>query len=176
MNNMTPSIKKSLSRLGIDPLVCQKRNLPCFDDVSELYSLGRDVFNREQFATQETVNAWNKMHSAAQQDHIVLQLVSAFRSITYQEELIRRKLDRKIDLKTILNVNAPPGYSEHHSGRALDITTPEFTALESHFDKSPAFQWLFHNASTYGFTMTYPKKNKFGFAYEPWHWCFDDTL
>ena len=112
------------------------------------------------------------MREAAASDGVELQIVSAFRSVEYQLGIIRRKLERGLAMDDILRVSAAPGYSEHHSGRAFDLTTPGYKALEEEFEKSPAFVWLSTNANVYGFTMSYPRGNKHGIAYEPWHWCW----
>ena len=73
-------------------------------------------------------------------------------------------------IEDILKVSAAPGYSEHHSGRALDITTPGYDVLEEVFEASPAFRWLEKNASHYRFRLSYPRDNPHGVVYEPWHW------
>ena len=112
------------------------------------------------------------MHAAATDYGIELQLVSAFRSASYQLEILRRKLDRGQSIDEILKVSAAPGYSEHHSGRVVDLTTPGYAALEEEFENSPAFAWLRRNASEHGFHLSYPRNNPHGIAYEPWHWCW----
>src|SRR5579875_1789940 len=108
----------------------------------------------------------------ATRDGIDLQVVSAFRSIEYQLGILERKLARGQTIDEILRVSAAPGYSEHHSGRAVDLTTPGFAALEEDFERSPAFAWLMRNASPFGFALSYPRGNPHGIAYEPWHWCW----
>jgi len=72
----------------------------------------------------------------------------------------------------ILRVSAAPGYSEHHSGRALDLTTPGFAPVEEEFERSDAFAWLRRRAADFRFRLSYPRDNVHGIAYEPWHWCF----
>lgn len=47
----------------------------------------------------------------------------------------------------ILRTSAAPGYSEHHTGRCVDFTTPGCTAPEEAFERSSAFRWLQRNAS-----------------------------
>ena len=47
-----------------------------------------------------------------------------------------------------------------------------FEKLEEEFDKSPAFKWLEKTAGNFGFRMSFPKNNRHGVAYEPWHWCW----
>ncbi|PXX43107.1 M15 family metallopeptidase [Undibacterium pigrum] len=116
--------------------------------------------------------AWQAMKQAASQDGIALLMISAFRSIARQNEIISNKLAEGKTLEDILLVCAPPGYSEHHTGRAIDIATPEDPELEISFDTTTAFAWLQNNAWRFGFHMSYPPGNSSGFQYEPWHWCF----
>lgn len=73
-------------------------------------------------------------------------------------------------MQEILNVNAAPGYSEHHGGRALDIGTPGEPPAEESFEHTPAFAWLTRHAGDFGFVMSYPRGNPHGIVYEPWHW------
>ena len=112
------------------------------------------------------------MREVAAEDGVELQIVSAFRSIEYQLGILERKLAHGRNIEEILRVSAAPGYSEHHSGRALDITAPGFAALEEEFEKSPAFAWLKRHAWRFGFRLSYPRRNPHGIAYEPWHWCW----
>src|SRR2546428_9842143 len=97
--------------------------------------------------------------------------VSAFRSLQYQRQIFERKIKAGDSLEDILKVNAPPGYSEHHTGRAVDLTTPGCPPLAEEFERSAAFAWLVRHAHRFGFAMTYPRENRFGIAYEPWHWA-----
>ncbi len=112
------------------------------------------------------------MRDAAGIAGIELQIISAFRSVDYQLGILKRKLDRGLGMAEILRVSAAPGFSEHHSGRALDITAPGFAALEEEFEQSAAFAWLSTNAQRYGFRLSYPRGNRHGIVYEPWHWCW----
>src|SRR3546814_14809475 len=82
------------------------------------------------------------MHDAAAIDGVELLLISAFRSIEFQAALVRDKLARGITIDEILMVNAPPGYSEHHSGRAIDIGARGIAPLAEAFEVTPAFAWL----------------------------------
>jgi len=101
-----------------------------------------------------------------------LQLVSAFRSVDYQKQIIQRKLAAGQSWEQILRVSALPGCSEHHTGRTVDLTTPDSKPLEEKFEGTSAFRWLAHRAGEFGFTMTYPRGNPFGITYEPWHWTW----
>ncbi len=112
------------------------------------------------------------MQTAARRDGIALDAISGFRSVEYQAAIIRRKRARGLSLDSILSVNAAPGYSEHHSGRALDIGSPGEPPAEESFERTAAFAWLQSNARRFGFRMSYPRDNPFGIVYEPWHWCW----
>jgi D-alanyl-D-alanine carboxypeptidase len=115
--------------------------------------------------------AWQAMREAARADGVALELVSAFRSVRRQAELVRRRLDAGEPLAAVLTLIAPPGCSEHHTGRAVDIGTPGCTGLDEDFERTAAFAWLQRHAAGFGFAMSYPRGNADGYAYEPWHWC-----
>ncbi len=112
------------------------------------------------------------MNAAAAADGIVLLPLSGFRSIARQAEIIRAKLAARQPLAQILRVNTAPGYSEHHTGRALDLGTPGDPPFEESFAQTPAFAWLMHHAAAFGFTLSYPRGNPHAIAFEPWHWCW----
>ncbi len=146
-----------------------------FHEPKELISAGLDIYGREQKLTPETFAAWVAMKTAAEQDRETLQLVSAFRSVDYQKQIIQRKLAAGQSWEQILRVSALPGYSEHHTGRTIDITTPDSKPLEEQFEQTSAFRWMARRAGEFGFTMTYPRNNPFGVAFEPWHWTFAEN-
>ena len=166
------TITPLLSRLGIRQMHIDQCKLPLEQEAVELSSAGLDVFDREVLLLPSTLSAWQEMQEAANRAEVTLQIVSGFRSIEYQCDLFERKLKRGIQIEDILKVNAIPGYSEHHTGRALDLTTPGYPPLETEFENSDAFKWLAEHAGEFGFSMSYPKDNKAGIDYEPWHWAF----
>ena len=149
---------------GSDPL------LPIYAEATDLAEAGPNIVGRMQSLTIETANAWQGMSSAAQADEVELVMVSGFRSIEYQASLIRNKLAAGQTISEILQVNVAPGYSQHHTGNAIDIATPGYKPLLEEFENSPAFTWLKEHAGRFGFTLSYPRRNPEGIAYEPWHW------
>jgi D-alanyl-D-alanine carboxypeptidase len=165
-------IAKILQDLGTPP----RSGARIFREAMEIVSVGVDIYGRDQRLTPPAAEAWNEMKTAAEQNGETLQLVSAFRSVDYQKQLIERKLAAGQTWDQILRVSAPPGYSEHHTGRTIDITTPDFKPLTEEFERSSAFKWLTQRAHEFGFTMTYPRNNEFGIAYEPWHWTLRERL
>lgn len=161
-----------LEELGAPADYGVRHRLQLVPDAKELRTVGTDIFGREQRLHPDAADAWEEMQNAARQHNIELQLVSGFRNIAYQANLVRRKLEKGESLVRTLQVSAAPGFSEHHSGRAVDLTTPGVTVLTLEFADSPAYRWLKSNAGLYGFRESFPKKNRHGLEWEPWHWYF----
>ena len=174
-NSYTELLKKLHASLGIPKEYLEQCNQSLCFQPNELVETEPDYYGRPQRLTQKTFNAWSKMKESAANDNVVFFLVSAFRDPQYQHDLIARKIEKGISLQEILRVNAAPGFSEHHTGRAVDIGTQDCEVLEEVFEKTAAFKWLQENAESFGFSMSYPRDNTAGFAYEPWHWCFKNT-
>ena len=159
-----------LSELGVPADYGTDPELLLYAEASNLVEVGPNIVGREQRLTPETAAAWHAMQNVAQTDDIQLVLVSGFRSISYQADLIRNKLSAGQEIDAILKTNVAPGYSQHHTGNALDIATPGYKPLLEEFEESPAFAWLRDNAIQFGFTLSYPRDNPQGVIYEPWHW------
>jgi len=158
--------------LGIPATYGQFHRLQLQSEAGNLHSIGLDVFGREQRMAPRAAAAWQRMSRAAATRGIELQPVSAWRSVSYQQELVQRKLEKGLAIDAILQVSAAPGYSEHHTGRAIDITSPGCTALSEEFAHCPAFTWLRRHAPGFGFDLSFPRRNRHRLAYEPWHWCY----
>lgn len=158
--------------LGIAEDYQQTIGLPLQAEPRQLTDAGPDMFGRPQQMTPETLEAWLAMCDRAASEGVTLLLVSAYRGVNYQAEVIRRKLDSGRSLADILRVNAAPGYSEHHTGRALDIATPDNPPLETGFDQTAAYAWLTQHAEEFGFVLSYPEGSTSAISYEPWHWCY----
>ena len=136
----------------------------------ELAEIGAD--GREHLLVPEAAAAWRHMKRAAAQDNIVLIIVSAYRSIAQQAAIVRRKLEAGASLEQVLAVSAPPGFSEHHTGRAVDLGTPDAGVLEAGFAETAAFRWLGQRAGEFCFVLSYPSGNPEGYDFEPWHWRY----
>lgn len=95
-----------------------------------------------------TAKALMAMKDAADKDGVYLQAWSGFRSNEKQQELYDAWKSGQG------NPAAKPGYSNHQSGRAVDINllgVPKET-----------YAWLLKHAGKFGFKRTVPS--------EPWHW------
>ena len=144
---------------------------PVFEEAVELVDVGPNLVGRMQRLAPGTARQWVKMVEAAAADGVTLLIVSGYRGFEYQARLIRKKINAGQSVSEILAVNAAPGFSEHHTGRAVDVATPGSRPLTEEFEGSEAFRWLTEHAADYGFSMTYPRDNPYGFVFEPWHWA-----
>jgi len=164
-------LRELLRSFKADACLVRSRGLVLYEDAAELVVAETAPGGRLHLLTPAAADAWRKMKQAAAADGIAIHVVSAFRSFERQAELISAKLQSGQRIDEVLSVVAPPGCSEHHSGRAVDIGTSCCPALEEIFETTPAFAWLTANARRFGFAMSYGRSNPFGFIYEPWHWC-----
>lgn len=161
--------------LGVPEHYGVEHRMPLYTDATELVFASRDIFEREQRLAPDAADAFKRMCEAAMASSVEIRLVSGFRTVGYQANLFRRKLDQGHSMKEILQVSAPPGYSEHHSGRAVDVTTRGCKPLEEGFGQTDAYAWLLSNARFFGFRESYPRHNRQRIAWEPWHWCHHGT-
>ena len=123
-----------------------------------------------------------RMMAHAREDGITLLICSAYRSPEYQTtlfenkkaELMQNGMAESEAIQTTATIITHPGTSEHHTGLAVDIVTPEYQGLDSGFENTPAFQWLSQNGAKYGFILRYPKDKQdiTDIIYEPWHYRY----
>jgi D-alanyl-D-alanine carboxypeptidase len=162
-----------LHALGLDENdYAQSTGLELVAEPSTLAYAGRDRYRRPLWLRADAAHAWASLRAAARREDVVLEAISGYRSHDYQLGIFRRKLARGQSVEQILRVNAAPGFSEHHGGRVLDISTPGEPAAEESFEATPAFAWLRQRAGDFGFELSYPRDNPHGIDYEPWHWRY----
>ena len=119
-----------------------------------------------------------KMRNEAKKDGIYLVFLSGYRSINLQNEIFYSlKSFRNQEAAERARVSAPPGYSEHSTGFAIDIgdATQRETDFETEFENTDAFKWLIKNAAKFHFKLSFTKDNKF-IDYEPWHWRYEGSI
>jgi len=118
------------------------------------------------------------MRKEARKDGIYLVFLSGYRSINLQKEIFYSlKSFRNQEAAERARVSAPPGYSEHSTGFAIDIgdATQKETDFETEFENTEAFRWLIKNAAKFHFKLSFPKDNKY-IDYEPWHWRYEGSI
>lgn len=105
------------------------------------------------------------MLQAAEQDGVHLDIASGYRSIYSQRKIFSRMFAEGRSYEDVIRYVAPPGYSEHMLGTAVD-----FVPSNWRFARTPQYVWLKKNAERFNFTESYPKGNDLHMAWESWHW------
>lgn len=170
---LSPALRQLHCQLGIPADYSQVCAMRLQEECVKLVQAEPDVFGREVWLEASALQAWIAMRLAADAAGISLKLVSAFRSYDYQANLIQRKLTAGQSITDILTVNAAPGYSEHHTGKALDLGCDGSPYLEECFEQTSAFAWLQAHAASFQFRLSFPRNNPYGVLYEPWHWFYN---
>ena len=119
-----------------------------------------------------------KMREDAKKDGIYLVFLSGYRSINLQSYIFfSLKSIRNQEASERARVSAPPGYSEHSTGFAIDIgdATQRETDFETEFENTEAFRWLIKNAAKFHFKLSFNKNNTY-IDYEPWHWRYEGSI
>ncbi len=111
------------------------------------------------------------MIDAARADGVWLVLVSGFRDLYTQGALFQGRSQQYGSEEVAAKSVAPPGYSEHHTGYAVDLTDGSGQDFRD-FSETKAFQWMMIHAHEFGFELSFPQNNSQGVDYEPWHWRF----
>ena len=94
----------------------------------------------------KTARKWVELKEAAARDGVYLQLNSGFR--THDEQIRLYRMYRN----GTGNLAAPPGYSAHQDGTAIDVDVVS----------DAAYNWMHRNAPAMGWRKTV--------SIEPWHW------
>lgn len=130
------------------------KDIPYIKRTNEIMLLEKEAFKNYQ-----------EMVKDAKGLGIELVLYSGYRSIEKQASL----WDSPYDFNNMYK--AVPGYSEHHTGLALDISTYDVGITTA---SSKAFEYLKDNAYKFGFILRYPegKEHITGYNYEPWHYRY----
>ena len=118
------------------------------------------------------------MRAEARKDGIDLVFLSGYRSISLQNDIFYSlKSTRNQEAAERARVSAPPGYSEHSTGFAIDIgdATQRETDFQTEFENTNAFKWLLKNAAKFHFKLSFNKNNKY-IDYEPWHWRYEGSI
>lgn len=137
-------------------------------------SYGFGQYQRFEYMEETAARALMKMLHAARDQKVWIIPASGFRNFEIQNELFQNQIDRQGSIEAASLISAPPGYSEHHTGFAIDLADGNYPNqdITSEFAKTEAFFWLSEHAIDYGFEMSFPENNSQGINYEPWHWRY----
>lgn len=119
------------------------------------------------FILAEAYPALVRMLEQAHRDGVIIEVESAYRSIHYQTTIFTRMLEKGRTFDDIIRYVAPPGYSQHMLGTAMD-----FFPSNWEFADTEQYRWLQENGHKFGFEETYSKNNRFHMPWEAWHWNY----
>lgn len=117
------------------------------------------------------------MCRAAEKEDVWFWVASGYRSVEEQEEVLARAIEenRKAGMgkkeaeEDALRTIARPGYSEHHTGLAIDLNE-----VSDAFEKTKAYAWLREHSADYGFIERYQAEKAAitGIDKESWHYRY----
>lgn len=123
-----------------------------------------------------------QMLEDAQAGGLKMYICSAYRSYDDQKTVFNETMQNWVNQGSSLldaynetkKSVAVPGYSEHATGLALDITSEEYQDLDEKQADTAESKWLAENCYKYGFILRYPpeKADITGIIYEPWHYRY----
>ena len=147
---------------------------------NQTYKKGRAIKKVDtQYLPKKPYLAFKKMNKIMQKEiGRLLNIISGYRSSAYQLLLFLYFLEKnKWNLRKTLKKVALPGWSEHgYSKRqGIDFAPKTYCKMED-FCKRKEYKWLLKNASRFGFYLSFPKNNKLGIMFEPWHWHYSSTF
>ncbi|MDF1544840.1 MAG: M15 family metallopeptidase [bacterium] len=119
------------------------------------------------YVLKETRDAFVRMADSARQSGVHLIADSGFRSPRFQERIIARRMAEGESFERVIRFVAPPGFSEHHTGRALDLVPSE-----ARFVHTATYKWLTENAADFGFVESIPEDSTGKSYWESWHWYY----
>ena len=99
--------------------------------------------------------------------------VSCYRSVAHQRSVFCRSGRGCADAERRARFVAPPGYSEHETGYAVDFAVrpaPGCADTSDCIAATLAGRWLLLNGTRFGFELSFPQANRQGVTWEPWHW------
>lgn len=137
------------------------------------YSFG-DLDIEKSYLRKEAAEHLEKLFEQAKIEGIDLFAVSGYRSYERQVGLFAAK-ENEVGREEAAQVVAIPGFSEHQSGLAMDISSPSVGyQLIEEYGETIEGKWLEENAHKFGFILRYPKGKESitGYQYEPWHYRY----
>ena len=145
------------------------RLFPTSRNLDELKQIPREhtYEGSEIYILADAYPAMVEMLEQARRDGIDLRVESAYRSINYQARIFVRMIKKGRTFEDIVRYVAPPGYSQHMLGTAMD-----FYPSNWEFAETEQYRWLQENASKFGFEESYSKNNRYRMPWEAWHWNY----
>ena len=160
-------------------LVLVNANLPFDEEPSPTLDAADEAGTQLE---AEAAQQYRSMAAAAQADGITLTLVTGYqdadtRTAAHEAQkqtyLARHKSEEEASARAAA-ILPEADANEHGTGYAADILSTDYTAQDTGFADTRAYQWLTAYAAEYGFILRYPEDRQAitGVVFEPWHWRY----
>lgn len=137
----------------------------------------KDIWGDDVQVEKEALFQIFKLKQELASEEIFIELDSAYRSVKRQEELWA-EFEEEYGLEYTKNTVATPGYSEHHTGLAIDVCIRKNGKLiyenEKMVKEKKIWEKVHAKLAEYGFILRYleGKEDITGYSYEPWHFRY----
>ncbi len=137
-------------------------------------SYAQGEYQRFERLAPDMALAFMKLIYAARDENVWIIPVSGYRTFADQDKLFKAQIKKRGSVEAAVKLSAPPGYSEHQTGYAIDLSDGHFPKqdITYNFAQTDAFHWLSTHGKDFGFELSFPENNIQGVSYEPWHWRF----
>ena len=159
-----------------------------FEEDEDIYSVYKNksksykVTSGSIYLRMDTIQAMNSMMDAfyAETENRNIMVNSGYRSEKQQQQVYEEK-EKLNGAEYAEKYVQKPGYSEHHTGYAMDLAVYDEGDLEVEgdeamwtFDGKGEYFWVDQNCADYGFVLRYSasKEDVTGIAYESWHYRY----
>lgn len=175
-NSEEPAEEAEEASSGIDYMVLVNKENPLpdqWEEQVELVTLTNSVGDEVQ-VEKTAYEAYEKLAAEMEKEGVHTELDSAFRSTAAQQEIVD-DFTKKYGEDYVKKYVAVPGYSEHHTGLALDLylIVDGKTMYENEDLVKCTDEWekIHAKLADYGFILRYleGKEDITGYNYEPWH-------
>ena len=165
----------------IDYLVLVNKQTKLPDDWEETVELAdaKDFEGGTIQVEKEALEQFNKLKEDLHKEGVEIVLDSAYRSVKRQQDLWDEwSADPEKGPEYVKKYVAVPGYSEHHTGLAIDIAIEKDGKVIYDNDEMIAEKEIFakihSKLADYGFILRYleGREDSTGYTYEPWHFRY----
>lgn len=141
-----------------------------------------DLKNGGRYVDARIADEVEAFTEAAEDAGMYVQVISGYRDIAKQQRLVDEDVERYMEqgmtwrdaYKETMKYTMPAGYSEHHTGLAVDIVSLHYLGLDDKQATQKENMWLRKHCAEYGFILRYPlgKEDITGVCYESWHFRY----
>lgn len=151
--------------------------------IPEAYEIEWGVLKKGgRYVDKRIVDKVEAFIGGAEEAGMEVQVISGYRNISKQQRLVDEDVERYLNqgmtyqeaYEETLKYTMPAGYSEHHTGLAVDIVACGYMGLDDKQAMREENMWLREHCAEYGFILRYPqgKEDITEVCYESWHFRY----